>query len=118
MSRLKITPRREQTNVAERGGNSNLTPFAPGNKAAVGHSGPGWIAQVKVAMLDCVKPEDFALMLLAQVEKALDGDTAAFLAVRDTMGLKPKDEVVSAPNQTLFELLGITSLPGAPAASG
>ena len=32
-------------------------------------------------------------MLLAQIKKALCGDTSAFLAVRDTSGNKPVDEV-------------------------
>ena len=32
-------------------------------------------------------------MLLAQIKKALCGDTSAFLAVRDTSGNKPTDEI-------------------------
>ena len=83
--------------------------FKPGNKLAEGHGGAsGWLARMRAAMRERVPEEVFMAMIDAQVEKAADGDTAAFIAVRDTIGLKPKDEldVTSTPliNLTLHAL--------------
>ena len=83
------------------------TRFAPGNKAAVGHGGgSGYAAKMRAAMQERVPVEVLQALFDAQVEKAADGDTAAFLAVRDTLGLKPKD-VIETHDATIFDLLGI-----------
>ena len=40
-------------------------------------------------------------MSLAQLQKALDGDTKAFEVIRDTIGEKPTDKVENSGTQTL-----------------
>lgn len=88
MSRLQIQSTPEKTPAR----NPNLRPpFEKGNRAAVGNRGGGRVAKLKAQLLDHFEDDQWHLILQAQVEKALKGDTAAFLAVRDTIGLKPKD---------------------------
>ena len=46
-------------------------------------------------------------MIIAQIIKAIKGDTSAATFVRDTSGQKPKDEVVQDQNVTIDSLVDI-----------
>ena len=99
MSRLKTVRNGvERSNVATR--------FKPGNQAAVGRSGgtAAMIAKLKATALDEFDPDDWHLILQAMIEKAMKGDVAAAVFVRDTIGLKPKDEVEARVQSTILDM--------------
>jgi hypothetical protein len=71
---------------------SERTYFKPGNKAAVGHRGPGFLAIRRAAIREYLSTELAMQILDANAVKALDGDATASKFVFDYCGEKPIDK--------------------------